>query len=64
MARVDEKRERDAKPRAVSEPELPPPSTAPHSTVNGLRRPLPTLPDGVPAELWEDAVESERFLTE
>ncbi|HEX2731862.1 MAG TPA: hypothetical protein VHM70_09660 [Polyangiaceae bacterium] len=26
------------------------------------RQTLPTLPDGVPSMLWEDAVESERFL--
>lgn len=27
------------------------------------REPMPTLPDGVPSLLWEEAVESERRLT-
>jgi hypothetical protein len=63
MAHFDEKAEFEVTPQPASE-QAKAPQTAPHVSANGLRRPLPTLPDGVPAELWEDAVESERFLAE
>jgi len=55
-----------------SEPTTVPRSSrsAPDPTVDtefppdSLRRdPMPTLPDGVPSSLWEEAVESERRLT-
>jgi hypothetical protein len=35
-----------------------PPAVAPH------REPQATLPDGVPSVLWEEAVESERYVAD
>jgi hypothetical protein len=43
--------------------QAPLPSSVLDSVPPTVRSPMPTLPDGVPAELWEDAVESERHLT-
>lgn len=43
----------------------PPSSRAPSVRVRNVdfpREQMPTLPDGVPSDLWEDAVESERRM--
>ncbi len=51
----------DDKDRARDTDKAPPPSR-----VVGLptpREPMPTLPDGVPSDLWDEAVESERRMT-
>jgi hypothetical protein len=64
MAHFDEKADEREGTRQPNSEQAKPPLAQPHTVSNELRRPMPTLPDGVPAELWEEAVESERFLAE
>lgn len=55
------------KDQARDTEQAPPPSSSMPSVripnVEFQRDRMPTLPDGVPSELWEDAVESERRMT-
>ncbi len=51
----------DDKERVRDTDRAPPPSRSGEDL--GPREPMPTLPDGVPSDLWEEAVESERRMT-